>query len=70
MNTLVVMSVVVALFLAGAVYAIRQEERRVANRRTAQSVPEEERRSADRRRGSLSGYLGWLARTLASKFKG
>jgi hypothetical protein len=63
----------VILFFGLALYSIRREERRGADRRRWDApIPAQDRRSQDRsqdrRRGGLGAYLGWVLRALRATF--
>ncbi|WP_257312988.1 hypothetical protein [Geothrix fuzhouensis] len=70
MTTLVCTALLVVLFFGLALYAIRREDRRTADRRQ-QSVPSlpSDQRQAERRSGSVVAFLRWALGSLAARFK-
>jgi hypothetical protein len=70
MTTLVCTALLVALFFGLALYAIRREDRRTADRRqqSGPTLPSDPRK-AERRSGSVVAFLRWVLRSLAARFK-
>ena len=69
MKALLLTTLAVALFFGLALYSIRREEQRAADRRRRDApIPDRDQRKQDRRRGGLGAYLGWVLRALRSTF--
>ncbi|HXC16530.1 MAG TPA: hypothetical protein VNV60_03720 [Holophagaceae bacterium] len=68
MRTIVLVILAVLIFFGLALYSIRIEENRREDRRQQDHPVPAERRTQNRRKKSLVCHLGWVLRSLKSKF--
>jgi len=68
LKALLLTAFIVALFFGLALYSIRREERRSAERRRGTAISTPDQRKQDRRQGGAVAYLGWALRALRSTF--